>query len=423
MTPRGARPWDRLLGRPATIRGTYAMNTLAGVLGALVMVSLQLLTTRVLGAEAAGRVSVDAATVLLCFQIGQLGMRPVQATDLSGRFSFAEYLTLKTVTVSLMGAICLIYVLIRGYDGQRTLFCLAFCAYKGVESFSDCGWGLLQSRGRLDLAALGGTAYNISGILAFAAALLLTHDLGAAALAMALLGGANLLLYTWPLGRRLERPRLSANWHRIGRLASSLLPFFAAGYLLNGAITLPKYFLAASASESVQGRFAALYMTAQGVLLLCGFIYFPQLTALARHHEQGEKRGFVGLLRRLGAVIALLDAALLMGGWLLGPEILGWLFGLDLTAYRLDLMLILLGGGFFALYTMLSYGLVAMAQQRRLWLVTLGVLAAAGALNALLVPRLGLRGAALGYLGTMALAALLVFLKTARAIRGWKGGD
>ena len=409
-------PWDRLLARPVTARGTYTINTLAGVLSALVMVALQLITTRVLGAEAAGRVSVDTATVLLCFQIGQLYMRPVQATDLSYRFSYAEYLTLKTVTVGLMVTICFVYTILRGYAGERTLFCLAFCGYKAVESYSDCFWGMLHSKGRLDLAALGGALYHVSGILAFTLVLTLTRRLDAAALAMAFMGGANLLLYTWPLGRRLERPRLCDRWRRIGRLAMSLLPLFVAGYLLNVAITLPKYFLEASASETVQGHFAALYMTAQGVLLLGSFIYFPPLTTLARYHEQGDKGSFIRLLRRLGTVIVLVDAVLLAGGWLLGPELLGWLFRLDLTPYRLDLLLILLGGGCFALYTMIFYGLIAIQAQQGLALLTLVVLGAAAALNAILVPRLGIRGAAWGHLGTMALAALMIYFKLKLAL-------
>ena len=416
MRDRPTGPWDKLLGQAPTVRGTYSLNTLAAGLSAATMVVLQLLTTRILGAEAAGRVSVDAATVLLCYQIGQLNMRPVQATDLNGRFSFAEYLTLKTVTVGIMMAICLAYTLVRGYDGPRMLFCLAFCGYKALETFSDAFWGMLHGKGRLDLAALGGAIHLSAGILAFGLILLLTKRLELAALGMVLGAVAVFFLYTWPLGRRAQTPGLCGHWRRIGALAASLLPLFAAGYILNWAITLPKYALERTVSESVQGHFAALYMAAQGVLLLSGFIYYPQLTTLARYHEQGDKGSFIRLLRRLGTVIVLVDAVLLAGGWLLGPELLGWLFRLDLTPYRLDLLLILLGGGCFALYTMIFYGLIAIQAQRGLALLTLVVLGAAAALNAILVPRLGIRGAAWGHLGTMALAALMIYFKLKLAL-------
>ncbi len=408
--------WRRLLDRPATARGTYILNTLGATANALLMLVLQLLTTRILGAEAAGRVSVDAATVMLCCQIGGLHMRPVQATDLNGRFSFPEYLTLKTITVSLMLSICLSYTLIRGYDGPRAFFCLGFCGFKAMDTFSDGFWGMLHRKGRLDLAALGGTLHNFIGLLAFWIALLLTRRLEAAAAAMLLIGVGVFLLYTWPLSRRAERPALCAHWRKIGQLAGVLVPLFAANYLMNTAVTLPKYVLERSVSEAVQGHFAALYMTAQGVLLLCGFIYYPQLTALADCRDRGDRAGLLRLMGRLAAVIALTDLALIAGGCLCGPELLGWLFRLDLRMYRTDLLLILLGGGFFALYTFMSYSLIAMKKQRGLWLLTLAALLAAAVLDVLLVPRLGLKGAALGYLLTMVLAALMIFVKLWRAM-------
>ena len=389
------RLWARLLESPPTVKKTYILTTAAGGMSAMTMLTLQLLTSRILGAEAAGRVSVDAATVLLCFQLGQLNMRPYQCTDLGERFSFPEYLTLKTITVALMSAICLVYVLARGYDAQRSLFCLAFCAFKALEALSDCFWGMLQQRGRLDLAALGGAVYHAAAIAAFAATLIAYGKIGAAALTMALTGGLVFFLYTMPVGGRVEAPRLCGHGKQLARLAGILLPLFAAGYFLNLAITLPKYALEIYGDEAAQGYFAALSMTAQGVLLLSAFLYYPQLTALARHASEGDKAGFLRLMRKLWAAIILLDLALAAGGWLVGAQLLGWLFDLPLSPYRVYLLLILIGGGFFSLYTVTSYALIAMRAQKGLALLTLAALALTAALNSLLVPRLGLCGAAL----------------------------
>lgn len=70
----------------------------------------------------------------------------------------------------------------------------------------------------------------------------------------------------------------------------------------------------------------------------------------------------------------------------------------------------------------MSYGLIAMKQQQGLWRLTLAALAVAAALDLLLVPRLGLRGAALGYLLTMLAAALLVLVKLRGALAAWPEG-
>ena len=423
MKKKKSAPWDRLRELSANARRNYTFNTLSAAMSAVMMLLLQLLTTRVLGAEAAGRVSVDAATVLLCFHIGQLNMRPVQCTDLRERFSFSEYLTLKSITVALMLAICLVYVFARGYDAKRGAFCMAFCAFKALEAVSDCFWGMLQQKGRIDLAGLGGAMYHFTAITAFAVVLFASENLAAAALAMALAGAANLLLYTLPLSRYFDKARLSRRFGRIGRLVAVLVPLFAAGYFLNLAITLPKYALERYGSETAQGHFAAMYMTAQGVLLLCSFLYYPQLTVLARHAAEGDVAGFLRRLARLGAAIVLIDLAVAAGGWLVGTELLGLLFGLTLTPYRPDLLLILFGGGFFALYTLTSYALIAMREQKGLWLLTLCVLALSALLNAVLVPRALLRGAALSYLLMMIAAAILAVLKLMRALRRRKEGE
>ena len=416
-------PWGRLIVKQATPRRNYTLNTMAGVMSALTMLVLQLLTTRVLGAEAAGRVSVDAATVLLCFQIGQLNMRPYQCTDLRGRFSFPEYLTLKTITAGLMPLICLVYVVLRRYDTQRSLFCMAFCVFKALEAISDCFWAMMQQKSRIDLAGLGGALYHFTAVAAFFVVLFTTKDLGKAALIMALTGAANLLVYTLPLGRHFERATLCGHFRQIGRIVAILVPLFAAAYFLNVAITLPKYALERWGGDAAQGHFAALFMTAQGVLLLSAFLYFPQLTALARYFTEGDRMDFVRLFRKLSAAIIALDLFAAICGWFIGTQILGWLFDLTLTAYRVELVFILIGGGFFALYTLTSYALIAMRAQKGLALLTLAVLAASALLNMLLVSHLKLCGAALSFLLSMIIAALLVFIKLLHALRRTKEGE
>ena len=408
--------YSRLLLMQPTQRKSSTLNAVNAVMNAVTMLVLQLLTTRVLGAEAAGRVSVDTATVLLCFRLGQLDMRPFQCTDRGRRFSFPDYFTLKVITACIMPVICLVYALIRGYGAERFIFCMALCVFKAEEVISDCFWGMLHQRERLDLAALGGAVYQLLGIAAFSAALLLTKRLDTAALCMAVLGLVHFLFYTLPLGLKLEKPGLSSA-SRILKLAGILIPLFAAGYCMNIVVTLPKYALDRFAGEAALGSFAAVFMPAQGVLLLCSILYYPRLTALAAFAEKHDRKGFQRLFTRMSAAIIALDLVIVLGGWLIGTPILSWLFHLDVAPYRAELVFILLGGGLFALYTWGSYALIAMRAQKGLLPLTLAVLAAGLGLNILLVPGSGLRGAALSYLFSMIFAALLILIKTGRALR------
>lgn len=413
---------ERLLSKPASVKNTYIFNAAGAINAAVTMLGIQMLATRILGAEWAGRISADTTTVLLCYHLGQLNMRPYQCTDVKEAYSFSEYFTLKTMTVSLMILICLVYAGFRNLEPERCLFCLSFLAYKALASFSDCFWGMFQQRGRLDLAGLGMAVYELLGIGSFAAVLILTKRPGFAGLGMACLGLAHLLLYTLPIGSALDSIGLSSQWKKILTLITILVPLFAAGYFMNIAITIPKYALEMSHGEEALGIFAAVFMPAQSVLLASGFFFQPNLRPLAEYASKKDAGKFGSLLKRLFLAVVLLDAFIMVCAYLLAVPVLSSLFGLDFSPYRADIVMILAGGGFFALYTLFSYALIAMRKEKGMAVLAFLVLAAAAGLCALLTGPLSIRGAVLSYLFSMIAAALIFAVRTAGALAAIREG-
>ena len=406
---------ERLLSKSASVRATYCFNAAGAFMNALTMLGIQMLSTRILGAAWAGMISADTAAVLLCYHLAQLNMRPYQCTDVKRTFSFSEYLTLKTIMVSVMTVLSLFYVFFRREEPQRLLFTLSLCAYKGLESFSDCFWGMFQERGRLDLAGLGMAVYELLGLTFFAAALLITRQPGWAALLMAVLGLLHLLFFTVPIGRRLDSVKLVNHRRRILLLFSILVPLFAAGYFMNIAITLPKYALEMSRGEEALGIFAAVYMPAQGILLASNFFFQPRLRTLAKLASENRTEEFRRLLFRLTAVTAALDLAVMAPAYLFGIPVLSALFRLDLSAHRRDLLLILAGGGFFALYTLFSNALIAMRREKGMAVLALICLGISAVLCFGLTKQAGIRGASESYFFSMLIAALLFFAKIMHA--------
>ena len=413
---------QRLLSKPASKKNTYLFNAAGAMMSAVTMVMIQMTVTRVLGAEWGGRVSADSAAVLLCYHLGQFSMRPYQCTDVKETFSFQDYLSLKGMMVGLMILFCLFYVLFRRLSAERILFTLSFLAYKALESFSDCFWGMFQQKGRLDLAGLGMAVYECFGTVSFVLCLILAKRPDFAALVMACFGLAHLLLYTLPIGKQLEVPSFSGNGQKIRRLFAILLPLFAAGYFMNIAITLPKYALEMSHGEEALGFFAAVYMPSQGVLLASSFFYNPRLRTLAQMAEEHRKKEFRRLLIRLILTIAILDLCIMSGAYLLGIPVLSGLFSLDLSPYRSDLLRVLLGGGFFAVYTLMSYALIAMRKEKGMAVLAGMVLVFAGVLCFFLADRFGIHGAVLSYLFSMVFAAGLFSLRTIQTERQMTDG-
>ena len=115
--------------------------------------------------------------------------------------------------------------------------------------------------------------------------------------------------------------------------------------------------------------------------------------------------------------MAVLTVAAVAVGYPLGTPVLSWLYGVDLSAYRMELVLLLVGGGFSAASVILYYGLMVMRHQRLILAGYTAALLLALPVADPLIKGLGIQGASWLYLGLMLLVTLLfavmiaVFLK------------
>lgn len=69
------------------------------------------------------------------------------------------------------------------------------------------------------------------------------------------------------------------------------------------------------------------------------------------------------LVLRQIVIILIVTAVCIGGAWLLGVPVLGFLFGVDLGEYKGALCVVLISGGFTALYQLLQYVIVIMRHQ------------------------------------------------------------
>lgn len=87
-----------------------------------------------------------------------------------------------------------------------------------------------------------------------------------------------------------------------------------------------------------------------------------------------------------------------VAAFILGPEVLGLLYSKDLSAFRLALVLVVLGGGVFACCQLFYYVFVILRRQKWVLGIYLGASAAAFIFTAALVGTLGIVGAALSFI-------------------------
>jgi O-antigen/teichoic acid export membrane protein len=109
-----------------------------------------------------------------------------------------------------------------------------------------------------------------------------------------------------------------------------------------------------------------------------------------------------------------------LGAWLLGVPVLSALFNTDISPYRVELCVLVVGGGFLSLVTLYTIGATILRKQTLLLGGYGAVSVLAFFLSAWAVRQWGISGASWVYLALMALLALTIlatFVASAFVVR------
>ena len=101
--------------------------------------------------------------------------------------------------------------------------------------------------------------------------------------------------------------------------------------------------------------------------LLSRFIYQPLIGKMALLWHKGDLQKFLSMVIKQSAVMIGITIFVLAGGFVLGIPALSIVYGVNLTGFRAELMVLLLGGGFLA-YTSF-YQMVLTVIRKQNWLI------------------------------------------------------
>ena len=159
--------------------------------------------------------------------------------------------------------------------------------------------------------------------------------------------------------------------------------------------------------DTAQAYFGYIMMPAFVILVLSNFIYQPVIRDFGVLWAEGKTREFLIRCLRMCAAIGGITAIVLLGGYFLGIPVLSLIYGVELDDYTAEFMVLLLGGG---VYALASFMMIMLTTVRSGSIIAASF--AAGTLCALfsgklLVEMSGMMGAAYLYLITNSVIFLL----------------
>lgn len=400
-------------------RSSYVFNAVNAIVSALQNPIILLVITRTNGVYDAGVFSIAFAIATLMLYVGLYGLRRFQSSDINEKYSFSEYHGMRILTCSAMIFVSIIYCVygmcFNGYNAEKAAVIFMICIVKVCQAYSDVYHGCMQQKGRLDVATKSSSIRYTFEMAAYVLLLVITRNLiisTAAFMAASILG---LLLTSVNAGKHYCTYRPSFRWDKIKLLAVEGFPLFASLFLNMYISNAPKYAIDTYLTEEVQAVYNMIFMPAFVVMLIANFIFNPILTTYARLWLQKSEESIGKLMQKIKKQTLFIAGLSLFGlavAYTIGIPVLSFIFGIDLSGYRTELCVVMLGGGALAYATYFSTVITIIRLQKTL-IVCYGVIALAARLTSgLFVLNYGIMGAALMYGVLMSILALALCLIT-----------
>lgn len=336
-----------------SVKSNYIWNMLGTVSSSLISVVLLLLASRVLGSKDSDIFSIAYALGQQFFVLGYFQVRNLQTTDVKERYRFASYHNTRLFTVFLMILTSFFYTLWQSYDLYKASIILLLVLYRSMDAYSDVFQGLFQQKNRSDLA--GKVQFYRSWIcmLIFATTLLFTGSLMAASIAICFVNFVLTFLLDFRkcklyFPQENFKPLLYEDRRNIYSILKNSFPLFLNGFLITYIYNEPKididYLLTNGYfSSGVQRDFNVLFMPVF-VLSLLFFVLRPLTTQLSIYWNEKKFTLFFKQVNTLYLVMTVLGVVIVVLGYLIGTEVLGVIYGVQLQEYKLPFTILLIGG-------------------------------------------------------------------------------
>lgn len=398
----------------------FIWNMIGSMCNALSSFVLLTIVTRINGSEDGGLFSLAFSTAQMLTSLGCFETRAIQVTDVQRKREFRDYFTFRMITTLLMVAGLIGYVIMTGKRGSEAAVFFFIVGYKAFDCLSDSFQGLFQLENRIDLSGMALGIRVALSTLGFAVVLGITHNLVIASISMCLIEIIFIACFDWNLGRRYAKIGMRFQKDALLSLFMECFPLFIGSFMIAYMVNASRYSIDKYMSNAIQNYYGFLLMPAFVINLFSLFFFRPLMTPMAVSWSEKNKKGFLGIIKKSMIWIGILTIGAVIGAYWLGIPILNLVSGLNLQEYRIELVIVMLGGSMNAIITVLYYVLAVWRKQY--WILAgYGV----GFLTALLatpvmVKKFAITGAVIAYVIPMAMTAVTFLGMTVYVIRKTK---
>lgn len=364
-------------------KSEFIWNSIASLVASMLNAVLLLFCTRINGTDIAGIFSISFATSVILNAIGDYGIRIYQVTDSEKKYKFGEYLALRIVVVSIMIIIGIGFVLISGYDTIKLLVTILLILFRVVDNLSETYQGEFQVNGRLDLGGKSVVIRNGISIIMFLIADIITKNIIISSTVMFFTNLLVFILFDIRIIKNFNTDKIIFTKDVILSMLKECFPVFLSTILSLYITNAVKYAIDSISTYEMQTYYNIIYLPTFTINLASIFIIKPILKVLGDIWSEKKYKEMLKIIAKISAVILVVTILVEMVCFAIGVQILSFIYGVQLEQYRIDLCLLILSGGLYALAVLFLYILTTMREQSK---ATIGYIITS--ILALIIPKI-----------------------------------
>lgn len=400
---------NKINTRPSE-RSIYIWNIAGSMTNAFMSMLILAIVTRILDNQETDIFSIAWSISQLMATIGTFQIRTYQATDVTEKYKFNQYFIFRCVTVFAMIFTSILYIVGKKYSFYKSAIVLIICLFRAVDSLADVYEGFFQQKERLDLAGKALTYRIIEAMLCFSGTLIFFQDLLISSVSLLAAYCICFFIFDIRYNRSVDilknrtRGQIKNNGWLMGLLLEGF-PLFVNAYLMMSINNEPKMVIDRAIEQKwmeagTQTAFNILFMPAS-VLTLVYIVFRPLLTQMAIAWSKKEKKVFLQIIIKMLACLIVVACIILLGSAILGIPVLSLFYGIDLSKYKVHLLVVILGGCFCTLSYVFDNALVVIRKQYLLVVAYIITWVYVKAVSNLLIKKAGMLGAVSLYASSM----------------------
>lgn len=344
-------------------RYSVIWNLFASGIYALQSAVLLLVVSRVSGLYDAGVFSIAYTVTQMMGTIGTYGMRNFQVSDAKNEYSYSTYYSSRIISTLAMVLICISYALLQKYNFDKMMVVTMLCGYRVVDDIEDVFHGEIQRCNRLDVASkILGLRILLSSIF-FTLTYCVSSNLIFASFAFFISALILAILFNGSICKKFSNINLKVTNKNVFRLLVVCLPICLSSFLYTYLVNAPKYAIDRNLSEEMQSIFSILFMPIFAINLLSSIIFKPIIATMSVNWYNKQYKKVIKSIAKQSLLISLITLFAALSGWLFGVQILGAMYNVDLSEYRLLFTTLIIFGGLAAFVAFFVVVLTIMRKQ------------------------------------------------------------